>query len=117
MIDKVIIDSVLRKFKASPRQPPYLNNEKYKNLVERNKEIYLSSAWLCNHWSWAKFKAFFAKMVKGGNYFVCGLPYQLAIKEGLLMRDQVLDEMSEDDFDPLDWSINSFCAPNIVICC
>src|SRR5690606_9505315 len=36
-------------------------------------------------------------------YFVCHLPYQLAIKEGLLMRDQVIDEMSESDFDPIAW--------------
>lgn len=39
-------------------------------------------------------------------YFCVGLPYQLAIKENLLDRDQVEDEMSEEDFDPISWSIN-----------
>ena len=34
-------------------------------------------------------------------YFVCGLPYQLSILEGLLSRDQILDEMSETDFNEL----------------
>ena len=38
-------------------------------------------------------------------YFCCGLPYQLAIKEGLLFREQVEDEMSEADFDATSFSM------------
>ena len=38
-------------------------------------------------------------------YFVCSLPYQLAIKENLLSREQVEDEMSEADFDPMKFYI------------
>lgn len=93
------------KMKAAPRQPGYTKHEEYAHVVERNKEIYLSSAWLKSHWSWDKFKAFFKSLVNGGNYFVCGLPYQLAVKENLLMKDQVIDEMSEDDFSIIAWSI------------
>ena len=49
-------------------------------------------------------------MISGKSYFVCGLPYQLAIKESLLMKDQVLDEMSEDDFDAtaFPWRWNAY---------
>lgn len=46
MVDKKIIDTVLRKYLTSPRQPLYLNNPEYSHLLERNKEIYMSSAWL-----------------------------------------------------------------------
>lgn len=38
-------------------------------------------------------------------YFICGLPYQVSIKEGLLMRDQIVEEMSEADFNELTWQM------------
>lgn len=48
-------------------------------------------------------------MIKGKKYFICGIPYQLAMKENLLMREQVMDEMSESDFDITAWSIEMEC--------
>lgn len=101
MINLEVVNKVLRKFLTAPRQPKYLEKPEYAHLLERNKEIYLSSAWFCHHWSWEKVQAFFKAMVKGKEYFLCSLPYQLAIKEGLLDRQQVKDEMSESDFDEL----------------
>lgn len=103
MVDKSIIDGVLRKFMTAPRQPKYLEKPEYKHLQERNKELYLSSAWYKHHWSWDKVNAFFDAMLDGKSYFLCSLPYQLAIKEGLLMREQVEDEMSESDFNEISW--------------
>lgn len=100
MIDLNVINKVLRKFLTAPRQPEYLNKPEYAHLKERNKEFYLSSAWYMHHWSWGKLKAFYKNMIDPTKkYFICGLPYQLAIKEGLLDEEQVLDEMSEEDFD------------------
>jgi hypothetical protein len=109
MVDLDIINKVLRKFLTAPRQPKYLQKPEYKHLQERNKEIYLSSAWYKIHWSWNKVVSFFNAMVEGKNYFVCGLPYQIAIKEGLLMREQVEDEMSESDFDEVGFSMEMEC--------
>lgn len=109
MIDLNIIVTVLRRFLGTPRQPGYLNKPEYKHLQERNKEIYLSSAWFKYHWSWKRFQSFFKMFIKGKKYFVCGLPYQLSIKEGLLMREQILDEMQEEDFDPIAWSMEMEC--------
>jgi len=37
-------------------------------------------------------------IIKGKPQFVCGLPYQLSIEEGLLDEDQVIEEMSESGF-------------------
>lgn len=34
-------------------------------------------------------------------YFICSLPYQVSIKEGLLSKEQIQDEMSESDFDEM----------------
>lgn len=101
MVDVSIINTVLRKFLTAPRTPGYLNKKEYEHLAERNSEIYMSSAWFKSHWSYEKLKAYFANMLDDTKkYFCCGLPYTLAIKEGLLSREQVEDEMSEVDFDP-----------------
>ena len=102
MVDLEIISKVLRKFLTAPRNPRYLEKEEYAHLKERNKEIYLSSCWYKSHWSYNRFLSYYNSMIlKSAKYFVCGLPYQLAIKEGLLDEEQVKDEMSEDDFDEI----------------
>lgn len=101
MVDLNIINTVLRKFLTAPRSPKYLDNPKYAHLAERNSEIYMSSAWYKSHWSYSKLQAYFANMLDDTKkYFCVGLPYQCAIKENLLSREQVEDEMSEADFDP-----------------
>lgn len=45
-IKKEIVDAVLKHFKTTPRQPPYADLPEYKGVIEENKEIYISSAWL-----------------------------------------------------------------------
>jgi hypothetical protein len=109
LIDINILTRVLRRFLGTPRQPSYLNKPEYKHLQERNQEIYLSSAWFKTNWAWGRFKSFFTLFTKGKKYFVCGLPYQLSVQEGLLMKEQVLDEMQEEDFDFLSWQMEMEC--------
>ena len=102
MVDENILNMVIRKFLTSPRQPGYLNKKEYAHLQERNKEIYMSSAWFKSSWAWKKLQAYVLNFFDDTKkYFVCGLPYQLSILEGLLSRDQILDEMSESDFNEL----------------
>lgn len=106
MVDLNIINTVLKKFLTAPRQPGYLNKPEYKHLEERNCELYMSSAWYKQHWSYRKLQSYFVNMLDDTKKYMCvGLPYQLAIKEGLLSRAQVEDEMSEEDFDPIAWSM------------
>lgn len=110
MVDLNIINTVLRKFLTAPRQPKYLNKKEYSHLSERNKEIYMSSAWFQSHWSYEKAKAYCANLINDKKrYFICGLPYQLAIKENLLSAEQVADEMSEADFSDISWSMEMEC--------
>ena len=111
MVDLDIINTVLRRFLTAPRHPQYLDKPKYKNYpLERNKEVYLSSAWYQSHWSYEKAKAYFVNMLDDTKkYFICALPYQISIKEGLLMKEQVEDEMSEADFDPIKFSMEMEC--------
>lgn len=106
MVDMNIINTVLRKFLTAPRTPGYLDDPKYSHLKERNCEMYMSSAWFKAHWSYEKLQAYFINMLDDTKkYFCCGLPYHLAIKEDLLSREQVEDEMSEADFDPLSFAM------------
>ena len=100
MVDLDTINTVLKRFLTAPRQPAYINNPEYAHLLERNKEIYMSSAWYKSHWSFDKAKAYVVNLLDDTKkYFICGLPYQISIKENLLSREQIEDEMSEVDFD------------------
>lgn len=106
MVDLDTINTVLKRFLTAPRQPMYLNNPKYSHLLERNKEIYMSSAWYKSHWSFDKAKAYVVNLLdETKRYFICGLPYQISIKENLLSREQIEDEMSEVDFDQTKFSM------------
>ena len=110
MVDPLIIDKVLRKFNTAPRHPDYLDKPEYAHLAERNKEIYLSSAWYRQSWAYEKLKAFATNLVdETKKYFCCGLPYELSIKENLLSAEQVADEMSESDFNEVSWVMEMEC--------
>ena len=110
MVDLDTINTVLRRFLTAPRQPNYLNNPEYAHLLERNKEFYMSSCWYKSHWSFDKAKAYVVNMLdETKKYFICGLPYQISIKEGLLSREQIEDEMSESDFDPMKFEMEMEC--------
>jgi hypothetical protein len=106
MIDPLIYKNVLRRFLAASRQPGFLEKPEYKNkqeYLERNQEIFLTSCYYKFNWSYERFKVFIKAMLEGKKYFVCGLPYQIAIKENLVNREQLLDELAEDDIDEVGW--------------
>lgn len=110
MVKKDTIETVLRRFLTAPRMPGYLSNKKYAHLKERNKEIYLSSAYFKSHWSFDKVKDYARNMLDDAKkYFVCGLPYQLSIDEELLDSGAVADEMSEAGFNETKWSMEMEC--------
>ena len=102
MVDETVINTVLRKFLTSPRQPKYLRKQEYAHLQERNKEIYMSSAYFKSSWAYKKAQSYTINFFDDTKrYFICGLPYQVSIREGLLSREQLQDEMSEADYNEL----------------
>lgn len=110
MIDETILNTVLRKFLTSPRQPKYLNRPEYAHLQERNKEIYMSSAYFKSSWSYKKAQGYTLNFFDDSKkYWICGLPYQTSIYEGLLSREQIQDEMSEPDYNELIQSMEMEC--------
>ena len=106
LVSQRIIDTVLRPMNAAPRQPGYLNKPEYAHLQEMNKEMYMSSAWYAASEMYEKVKSYAANMLNPSfKYFVCDLPYQLSIKEGLLMRQQIQNEFNEQTFNPVSFSM------------
>ena len=99
MVDQKIVDTVLRPMNASPRQPGYLSKSEYAHLQEMNKEMYMSSAYFAQSEMYEKVKAYVANSLDPHlKYIIFDLPYQLSIKEGLLMREAIENEMAEATF-------------------
>lgn len=110
MVDKNTIDTVLRKFLTSPRHPGFMDKPEYANYpIERTKELYASSCWYAAHWSYKHVQSYVVQMMRGRSYFCCSMPYQLAIKENLLDKERVEDEMSEADFNEVQFHME-MCA-------
>lgn len=113
LIDKDTIDTILRKFLANEREPVYSeltpeqrNEEKKK---ERLKICWYSSAFFQEHWSYSKCADTFSFMLDDRRSefsdFICCLPYQLAIKENLLRKEDVEEQMAESDFTEPKWAM------------
>ena len=106
MIKKEVLDSVLRKFNAAPRKPPYMFKKEYSHLKpHKNKELYISSAWYKSSWAYEKFISYRNAMCKGKPYFCCDLPYTVPLEHGLLDEDTVRDIRNEEDMDEISWAM------------
>lgn len=110
MIAKDVIDTILKKFLTQRRMPGYSELTKEQRIREYSKEknmtMYLSSAYWADHWSYIKCQDTCRLMLDDSKkQFVCGLPYQLSISEGLLDADTVADEMAETDFSEIKFAM------------
>ena len=110
LISKNTIDTVLRKFLTLRRMPRYEElTERERNAEydkEKNLTLYLSSCYWKDHWSYTKcVDTFKAMLDPNRRQFICGFPYQLSIKEGLLDPELVADEMAETDFSNVKFSM------------
>ena len=110
LVDHSVINAVLKNFLTSPRSPQYLNNPEYAHLKERNSIIMASSCSTKSNWTYEELKSYFVNMLDDTKqYFCCGLPYQIAIKEGLQFREDFEDKMSVASFDSISFSMESEC--------
>lgn len=114
LIAKDIVDTILRKFLTQRRMPRYsrLTEAERQAAYEKEKNItmYLSSAWWQDSWAYLKCRDAFAMMLDDTKkQFVCGMPYQLSIEEGLLDPELVQDEMLETDFNEIKF-LMEYCA-------
>lgn len=93
------------------RHPKYLDKPEYEHYgSERNKEIYMSSVWLKSHWAYKESQSYVVDLFNPRkNVFICGLPYQLAIRDGLLNRAQVEEDMMAATFNEVSFMMESGC--------
>lgn len=110
MVNKDTVDTVLKKFLTSRRMPTYrsLTSEQRKQeyAKEPNISCFLSSAYFKDHWSYNKMIDTFKMMLNdSASAFVCGLPYELSIQEGLLFPEDVESDMLEVDFNEIKWKM------------
>lgn len=110
MVKKDTLDLVLKKFLTSRRMPQYRELTKEERAAEiakePNKTCFLSSAYFKDHWSYNKMLDVFKLMLNDKKTdFMCGLPYELSIKEGLLYAEDIESDMLEEDFSELKWSM------------
>lgn len=103
LVMQEVIDTVLKKFLTQRRMPPYSElTEQERNLEyakEKNKTIFGSSAYFADNWSYTKCMDTLKGMVTPGRRdFVCSLPYELSIKEGLLDPEVVESDMLDSHF-------------------
>lgn len=96
MVDQNTVDTVLLPFLNTPRQPGYLNNPKYSHMVEENIEVYLSSGWFSNEWSFQRYKETVKGMLKGESMFACNLPFTVSLEHGLLTKKRIKKEMQKE---------------------
>lgn len=109
LIDKDTIDTILRKFLSSKREPLYLELTKEEKIKQKEKEqlqtLYFSSGYYQDHWSYAKSADTFVRMLSGRKEFIAGIPWQLAVEEGLLDMEDVEAQMSEADYNEIKWAM------------
>lgn len=114
LIPPDVIDTVLRKFLTQRRMPDYEELTDEQRQIEYDKEknltMWLSSAWFKDNWSYMKCVDTFKAMLQDTKkQFICAFPYQLSIKEGLLDKETVEDEMCETSFSDIKFKME-MCA-------
>ena len=110
LVHKDVIDTILRKFLASEREPLYSEltkeEKKEQKKKERNKTLFLSSAYFQDHWSYRKCTDTCRFMLDENRHdFIAGFPWQLAVEEDLLRLEDVEEQMAESDFTEIKWAM------------
>jgi len=90
--DKKILVNTFQPMLTSPRKPPYrnLSMAEKANIIEPNRQYYLSSIRSEAEWSWEYFLNYYNNMTDGDkNYGVLALPYLLGVKGGYILKSNV----------------------------
>lgn len=104
MIDKKIVDSVVSPF-LSTRQPAFLSNPYYAEIIvpDEPSEVYISSAWFCNHWFWQLALSVATDMFADKTSTLVAMDYSVTLKHGIKTRRLI--EKDKRKFDTTTFSI------------
>lgn len=101
LINEDILRTVLQPFLNVYRQPPFLKKEEYKHLTEENIELYISSAWLSNHWMQKAMESARDLMLQGRDVALFSMDYLTSIHHGLLSRKRIETMKESSNFDDI----------------
>ena len=96
LIDKTVLDSVIRPF-AYIRQAPYLKIPEYQHLVEEPKEAFISSAYHKGLWWFDEYRKTVKAMVRGDNSGFIAIDYAVSIRHNIKTIRQIKNEISKMD--------------------
>lgn len=96
MLSQDMVDGVLLPFLNTPRQPGYRKYAKYKDIVEENTEVYLSSGWYSSEWSYDRWNETIKGMIEGEDMFACSLAFTTAIQHNLTTKKRIKKEMQKE---------------------
>lgn len=96
LIDKEIVDSVLRPF-SYIRQTPYLKIPEYAKLGEEPKEVFISSAYLKGLWWYDECKKNIKAMLSGENKGFIAFDFRLSVKHNIKTVASIRNEISKMD--------------------
>lgn len=96
LIDKEVIDSVIRPF-AYIRQAAYLKIQQWSEYVEESKELFISSAYHKNMWWWDETKKNILAHLRGENVGFIAFDVRVAIEHKIKTLNQVRKDVSKMD--------------------
>ena len=96
LIDKTVLDSVIRPF-AYIRQAPYLKNKEYHHLVEEAKEVFISSAYHKGLWWFEETKKNIRAMAKGENAGFIAIDFWPSVRHRIKTLKDIKNEISRMD--------------------
>jgi hypothetical protein len=94
LIDKTVLDSVIRPF-TYVRQTPYLMKKEYSHLREEPREIFISSAYHKGLWWFEETKKNIYDMVRGRNSGFIAMDFAVSIRHGIKTPKQIISEVSK----------------------
>jgi hypothetical protein len=96
LIDKEIIDSVIRPF-SYIRQAGWLKNPEWEKYAEESKEVFISSAYHKGLWWWDETRKTIQAMLRGENVGFIALDVRVALEHKIKTLKQVQKDLSKMD--------------------
>lgn len=109
LIEDDVINKIIRPFKNHTRNVGFRHKPEYagrQDLIEMNKEVFLSSAYFKSHPMYKRFMSYTEDMCSGDPYKgVVGLSYTTPIEHGMLKQEEIDTVKNDETFTEIDWVI------------
>jgi hypothetical protein len=113
LIDKLVLDAVIRPF-SYIRPAPYLKNKEYEEFIEEPKEVFISSAYHKGLWWYEETRKAVIDMLAGKSSGFIAFDTSVAIKHKIKTLAKINSEKSKmdeitamEEYDNIPWGENS----------